>query len=260
MKNKISISTLRGFSVEESVRFALDCGFDGIEIQTDYLPDTKEEQKKIIEMAMREGLDVSLHAPCADINIASLNKGIRKESIAQVKNAIDIAEKFNLRVVTFHPGRLSSARENEADKWNVLMDSVSEIAQYSKTKKVYSAIENMELRKKELVLTAEHLNRFCSVSENNEFFGVTLDFCHFATNGIFSGEIGDIRIPVYNVHLSQSVNSKPHYPAYEEGDIDFREVPKALQRYNYSSAVVMELKSVFDAEVYKKSKMVLENA
>ena len=259
MKNKISISTLRGISVEESVKFAVDCRFDGIEIQMDYLPDTEKEERNVIEMAMRAGLDVSLHAPCADINIASLNNGIRKESIAQIKSAIDIAEKYNLRVVTFHPGSLSSAREKETDKWNVLIESVSEIAEYSKTKKVYSAIENMELRKKELVLTAEHLNSFYSLAENNEFFGVILDFSHFATNGIFAKTIGDIRIPIYNVHLSQSVNSKPHYPVYEEGDIDFREVLEALQKYNYNSVVVMELKSVFDAEVYKKSKMVLDS-
>ena len=258
MKNKISISTLRGFSVKESVKFALDCGFDGLEIQVDYLCDDKKAQEEEIKCAINNRLDVSLHAPCGDINISALNKGIRNESIAQIKRAIDLACKFNLRVVTFHPGRLSSARENLSDKWSVMLDSVSEIAEYAKNKKVYIAIENMELRKKELVFTIDDLNRFEEIARNNEFFGVTLDFSHFATNKIFPENLTGLKLPVYNVHLSQSIDLNPHYPLYENGDVDIGEVLKILQKYNYNSTVVMELKSVFDKEIYIKSKKALD--
>ena len=247
MKNKISMSTLRGFSVADSVKFALECGFDGLEIQTDYLSGEDEIRK-----ALNAGLDVSLHAPCGDINISALNKGICQESVNQVKLAIDLASKFNLRVVTFHPGRLSSARENITDKWELLLESVQDIADYAKERKVYIAIENMELRKKELVFSVDDLNKFEFISKNNIYFGVTLDFSHFATNKIYPQNITGLRLPVYNVHISQCVGGKPHFPLYDAGEIEMPDVIKILG--NYNSSLVVELKSVFDREVYINSR------
>ncbi|MBE7063275.1 MAG: sugar phosphate isomerase/epimerase [Ruminococcaceae bacterium] len=254
MKNKIAISTLRGFSVDESTKFALDCGFDGLEIQVDYLADDEKMLGNEIKHAINSGLDVSLHAPCGDINISALNKGIREESVAQVKRAIELAEKFDLRVVTFHPGRLSSAREKKSDKWSVLLDSVSKIAEYAKLKKVYVALENMELRKNELVLTIDDLNKFEEIARDNNFFGVTLDFSHFATNKIYPQYMTELKVPIYNVHISQCIASKPHYPLYEAGEINIGEVFNFLEKIDYRSVVVTELKSIFDKNVYIKSK------
>ncbi len=255
MKNKISMSTLRGFSVGDSVKFALECGFDGVEIQVDYLSDDKNTREEEIKKAIDSGLDVSLHAPCGDINISALNRGICKESVNQIKQAIDLAEKFNLRVVTFHPGRLSSARENACDKWEVMLKNVQELADYAKDRKVYTAIENMELRKKELVFTVDDLNRFEFISKNNPYFGATLDFSHFATNKIYPQNIRGLKLPVYNVHISQCVNGKPHFPLHEPGEIEIGEIIKTLDDYN--STLVIELKSVFVHEIYKNSRMEL---
>lgn len=253
MRNKISMSTLRGFSVEDSVRFAIECGFEGIEIQTDYLNDDEKTQEAEIKNAINRGLNVSLHAPCGDINISALNKGIRRESVAQVKRAIDLGEKYSLRVVTFHPGRLSSLRENIEDKWLVMLESVYDIAEYAKSAKVFIALENMELRKKELVLKVEDLNRFDVISRANEFLGVTLDFSHFATNKNSVEQLNKLCLPVYNVHLSQCVGGKPHFPLFEDGEVHSEEVASFLASIGYSSNIVLELKSVFDVDIYKRS-------
>ena len=49
------------------------------------------------------GLDIRIHSPTVDINIASLNKGIRKESIRQIINCAHIAEDLNASAITVHP-------------------------------------------------------------------------------------------------------------------------------------------------------------
>lgn len=260
MNNKIAMSTLRGVSVNKSVDFAVECGFSGIEIQTDYLLEDVAEQNKSLEYAVKNGLTVSLHAPCGDINISALNRGIRRESVSQVKQAIDLAEVNGGRVVTFHPGRLSSARENIEDKWKVLLDAVCEIAEYAKEKKVYVAIENMEFRKKEVVYTVDDLNRFENIGKNNPYFGVTLDFSHFATNKIYAPEISELKLPVYNVHLSQCVNRKPHCPLYEDGEIEINDIQKILDSCGYESVIVLELKSIFEKDIYIKSREFLLNS
>ena len=64
-----------------------------------------------------------------------------------------------MKKLTIHPGLLSSARENVEDKWQVMLESVREIAEYAKQMQVHVGIENMEKRKKELVYTISDLNR-----------------------------------------------------------------------------------------------------
>lgn len=259
LKNKIGISTLRGIPVKESVDFALNCGFEAIEIQTDYLPCEPEKQDECIEYAQKSGLIVSLHAPCSDINISALNRGIREESIRQVKKAINIAARHKLRVVTFHPGRLSSLRENAEEKWIVMLESVEEISDYAKNKMVYIAVENMEHRSRELLYTIEDFKKFEVLAKNNPYFGVTIDFSHFATNKIYNPELTHLQIPVHNIHLSQCAEDKPHLPLYVNGDIKLDTIIEFLERYKINTTIILELKSIFEKDVYRKSYNVLRN-
>lgn len=116
MKSVISMAAIRGLSVRESIDIAVKSGCGGIEIQTDYLPEEEMQCDGVFAYAKRQGLYISLHGPSSDINISSLNKGIRRESVCQIKAAIDLAKKYELEKVTFHPGQLSSVRENVEDK------------------------------------------------------------------------------------------------------------------------------------------------
>lgn len=259
MARKIAMSTIRGMSVKDSIDVAVRSGCTGIEIQTDYLPEDVHAYDSVFGYARQRGLEISLHAPCGDINITALNRGIRKESIAQIKNAIDLAGYYRARAVTVHPGRLSSARENIDEKWKVLLHAVQEIADYAVSEKVSVGIENMEYRKKEMVFSIEDLNRFVSVGENNPYFGVTLDFSHFATNKISLNEIKKMCLPIKNVHISQCVAGKPHLPMDADGgEVQTAEVLSILNALGYQDAIVMELKSIADWEVFEKSRVYLE--
>lgn len=259
MSTKIAMSTIRDLPVTESIDIAVKSGCNGIEIQTDYLPENQAEIEYVFSYAKENNLTVSLHAPCGDINISALNKGIRMESIRQVKEAIDLAAKYNARVVTFHPGRLSSARENIETKWQVLLESVSEIALYAKYKRVYVAIENMENRKKEIVFSIDDLNRFASIGNDNPYFGVTLDFSHFATNEIFCPELDKLALPVKNVHISQTVDLKPHFPLYEDnGSVKTDYIVEQLKNVAYDSFYVMEIKAQTDYKIFEKSRVFLQ--
>lgn len=70
-------------------------------------------------------------------------------------------------------------------------------------------------------------------------------------------ELG-LKLPVYNVHLSQCTDGKPHKPLFEEGDVNLNDIYGILDKYQYNSVVVLELKSIFDKEIYRKNKKILE--
>lgn len=261
MDRKIAMATIRGISAMESVEIAHQCGLAGIEIQTDYLPEEEKECDCVFARIEECGMEVNLHAPSGDINISAANRGISKESVAQIKMIIDLAKKYQVRNVTFHPGRLSSMREDKDKKWDVLLNSVEKIAAYAKEQKVYVSIENMENRSKELVMNADDLNRFEPMGSENEYFGVTLDFSHFATNGILSPNLKQLKLPIRNVHISQCVDKKPHLSLETaEGEVRLCEMMKELLEIEYQGMYVLEVKGMRDVKALQRNIKILEEA
>ena len=121
------------------------------------------------------------------------------------------------------------------------MESVREIAEYAKEQKVYVGIENMEKRPYEFVFTIDDLNRFAPFGKDNPYFGVTIDFAHFSSLGITAPDLKKLKLPVYNVHLSQGVPGKMHFPlTIENGLVNVESVVKVLNDYGYDGRVVFE--------------------
>lgn len=218
---------------------ACDEGFSYIEITVHTLPEN--ERDELIEYARSKGLDISLHALYRGINIIDTDIENKKRSISEVKNAIDLAAKHNISTVTFHPGRLTSEDEDKGAKWDELLAAAREIAEYAKEKRVYAGIENMEKRQGELVYTVDDLNRFAPIGEDNPYFGVTVDYVHFSTHGIMP-DLGTLKLPLFNVHLSQKAGKGTHLPlTVENGEVDLRGVCEGLRGYGYDRFVVLEV-------------------
>lgn len=217
-------------------------GFSYMEIAVSKLPEDEKKQDEIISYALSRGLTLNLHAPYGINNISSSDRDRRASSIANLKHSIDLAAKHGLGVVTFHPGRLSDDAETPDENWERMMEIVSDVAQYAKEKKVFVGIENMELRPYELVYTIDDLNRFAQFAENNPYFGVTMDFVHYSSHGIGMPDLRKLKLPIYDVHLSQNVDGKMHCSlASEDGRLDVGEVCRLLSDYGYDGLVVLEV-------------------
>ncbi len=229
-------------------------GFKAMEIAYTMLPD--DEKDDIVNYAKSSGFSLSIHSPYGKNNITDSDTENREKSLAQAKEAIDFAAKHNLRVVTFHPGRMSPDDNSPEEKWELLLKVVAEIAEYAKEKKVKIGLENMELRPFELVYTIDDLNRFAKFGIDNPYFGVTLDFAHFSSHGILKPDLSKLNLPVHNVHLSQGKDKKMHFPLTVEGGmVDLKSVCEVLKEYNYDGFVVFETR-----EQYPESKDVFVNA
>ena len=64
--------------------------------------------KEVTEAFHSYDLDVYMHAVNVDINLASLNDGIRKESVKQTKQCLDLADEIGAIGVTAHPGKIGA--------------------------------------------------------------------------------------------------------------------------------------------------------
>ncbi len=219
---------------------ALELGYKYMEIAVSNLPDDEELQDEILSHAVSRGLILNLHAPYGVNNISSSDLERRASSLANLRHSIDLAARHGLGTVTFHPGRLVNNEEDPDEAWETLLEVVADVAQYAKEKKVYLGIENMEKRPFELVFTVDDLNRFAHIAEDNPYFGVTMDFTHYSSHNIGMPDLSKLKLPLYDVHLSQNVDGKMHYSLALDGEVDFVEVCRSLENYGYDGLTVLE--------------------
>ena len=85
-----------------------ETGYEGWEIVADgsYRLDNPENVARIADVIGSLPLGISVHAPYADLNLATLNYPIWRESVRQVCTCIRRASEWTDRV-TIHPGYLS---------------------------------------------------------------------------------------------------------------------------------------------------------
>lgn len=168
----IGFSTLSVFmkSNSEIISLAKKHEFDMIEILAEdiFYEKDNEEFKNC-------GLDVRIHAATVDINIASINRGIRVESVKQMLQCAKYAEKIGAKTITVHPGKIGrndSRLRNYA--LNLAIESIGEIMDQSN---VEISIENMPVRKSFLANNVDELEMI----QNETGCKLTIDTGHANT-------------------------------------------------------------------------------
>lgn len=168
----IGFSTLSVFmkSNSEIISLAKKHEFDMIEILAEdiFYEKDNEEFKNC-------GLDVRIHAATVDINIASINRGIRVESVKQMLQCAKYAEKIGAKTITVHPGKIGR-NDSRLRKYalNLAIESIGEIMDQSN---VEISIENMPVRKSFLANNVDELEMI----QNETGCKLTIDTGHANT-------------------------------------------------------------------------------
>ena len=237
---KVGFTTLAMFMDDnlEIIKTAKDNNFEMIEILGE-APFFKTKNT----MAFKEcGLEVSIHSPTVDINIASLNEGIRAESVKQMKECIDYAENINAHAITVHAGKIgrNEPRLRKA-ALEIACESISELVDYSKN--VIISVENMPVHQAFLGNKIEELEMF--KSECGCRF--TIDLGHGNTTGN-NNELLDLKDITY-CHLNDNDGVKDQHIPLGDGTLDLELLKKVKKG-------IIELNN-FDNIL--KSKKVIEN-
>ena len=238
---KIGFTTLSMFMDDnlEIIKKAHDNNFDMIEILGES-PFFRKENT----MAFKDcGLEVSIHGATVDLNIASLNEGIKAESVKQLKECINYAESINAHAVTVHAGKIG--RNDPPLRKQALefaCESISELVDYSEN--VIISVENMPVRKNFLGNKIEELEMFKSECGCN----ITIDLGHGNTTGN-NEELLELKNITY-CHLNDNDGVKDQHITLGEGTLDLELLKKVKKG-------IIELNN-FDNIL--KSKKVIENS
>ncbi|MFZ1896589.1 sugar phosphate isomerase/epimerase family protein [Methanoregula sp.] len=227
-----------------------EAGYDGWEIVADgnYRLEKPEVLEKIKEIIASTRLGVTVHAPYGDLNLATLNDPIWRESIRQIEICIACASELTDRV-TIHPGYLSPAGKLLPQKvWELQKEALRQIGRYATEHSVLACLENMISQK-------EFLCRDCGelmgMAEGIEGIGLTFDFGHANTVGKVPEFLDKVGYADH-IHIHDNHGVLDEHLPLGAGTIDWKTVGKTIAA-RYSGVVVIEGRSVEEA---KKSRAV----
>ena len=218
-----------------------EAGFAGWEIVSDgnYRLDDPACYRRIETVLASTNLKTTVHAPYGDLNLATLNDPIWRESIRQICTCIEHASKLSDRV-TIHPGYMSPVGKLMPQKvWNLQKDALRQIGRVAVEHNMTACLENMISMKEFLCRFPEEL---MGMTEGIEGIGMTFDFGHANTVGKVQEFLPHVGLAKH-IHIHDNHGESDEHLALGEGTIDWTVVGKEIAR-KYKGIAVIEGRSV----------------
>lgn len=239
LKIGVSSGLVRTFPFERAVEIIAQIGYRDIEIWMEHIESCKLRDDEFINYMRQLNMGYRFHSNVCDTNLTSKNTWIRAESIRQVLEEIERVARLGGRILTVHPGRMSSSKDIAEEFWDMQYEAFDLIAKHAQKFDVFVGVENMELRAKEFVLTGSHINKlFASLSYPS--IGLTFDIAHCMSVEEPLAFLNELNVPIVNVHMSQYAKGRMHLPMYsDKATINMLEVWQRLETL-YDGPMIIE--------------------
>ena len=205
---------------------AKEAGFDGIELWAQQFFARGYDTQEYLRLQALYPLRTCVHSCSWDLNLASMNQGIREMSIKQVEASMRLAAELEAMELTVHPGHMTLPGRRE-ESMKLLQDSLEQIGRLSDRIGVDVSLEIMEKIPKEFVTDAQSMEEAAG-SRKKQFF-YTLDIAHCDSEEE-PFHILDQMKRISKIHISNRKGKCYHTPL-ENGDFSFKEMLPQLLAY-----------------------------
>ncbi|MDD1686899.1 sugar phosphate isomerase/epimerase family protein [Methanoregula sp.] len=223
-----------------------EAGYTGWEIVSDgnYRLENKDCFRKVQDVLATTNLGASVHAPYGDLNLATLNDPIWRESIRQICSCIEHAAPLTDRV-TIHPGYISPVGKMMPEKvWALQKEALRQIGRCATEHGVLACLENMISFKEFLCRAPEEL---MGMTEGIEGTGMTFDFGHANTTGHVNDFLRYVD-KASHIHIHDNHGMSDEHLALGEGTIPWEKVGKEISSRYKDRRIVVEGRSVEEAK------------
>ncbi len=177
-------------------------------------------------------LDLTLHLPFSDMNLAGLNPGIHNEVLHQMRDYLFLASDF-IELAVVHPGYLSPYGAQLPDlAWQANIKSLQSLCDFAADHGIMTTVENMPQVPKIFGKYPQELLRMLDETDRDNA-GLTLDIGHANTMG--TGIIDDFlkmyKGRISHVHLHDNMGEKDEHLPIGKGNIDWKRVMNCLSGY-----------------------------
>ncbi|MCW4019852.1 MAG: sugar phosphate isomerase/epimerase [Candidatus Bathyarchaeota archaeon] len=196
--------------------------------------------RAIRKLAEEKGLQLSVHAPFADINIASTTAVVRRAVLNRLKKSIMLSRQLGSSLWVFHPGLRSGMSHLFPElSWQLNLQSVRELLVAAEQCGIEITIENGLATLPFLLTTAEDFVRFYEDLGETEM-GLTLDVGHANINDQIYGFLKIFPSRIVNVHLHDNHGGFDEHLGIGDGNIDWSKLVKTFKKIDYKGTLIVE--------------------
>ena len=269
MKKGINIWSFPQGTIKDSLTFAKNAGFEGVELALNdegelSIQSTEAEIKQIKRMADDMGLSLySLSCGlCWDYRLSDDDPTMRKKAKDMIKKQLDTAKTLGADTILVIPGVVNVEFSNPEKKvaydvvYERALEGLNELKLYAEALKVNIGLENvwnkfllspMEMRDFIDKIGSDYVGSYLDVG-NTLYCGYPEDWVRILGNRIKKVHFKDYRIQAGGLHGFVDLLA---------GDVDYPEVVKALKEIGYDGWVSAEMipnyKHHTDAIIYNTS-------
>jgi sugar phosphate isomerase/epimerase len=240
--SRLSFSSLA--LVKDSFEWAYrleDMGFTGWEIVSEGKQTlTAEVMERVKHILETTNLKLSLHLPFSDLNLASLNPYIWRETLRQQMEYLERAAPF-IEVAVVHPGHLSPLGMQLPDiAWSKNLEGIKKLCDFAADFNVTIGVENMVNMKFIFGKQAGEVDGMLDTL-GCENLGITFDVGHAHTNGMVEDFL-KLKEKICHVHAHDNHGERDEHLPLGEGTINWERVVESLS--DFRGRMVLEARSV----------------
>jgi len=190
-------------------------------------------------VAQSRGLELMLHAPFADINIASPNQSLRRVMLRRLEKSILYARQLGCRLWVFHPGlKTGVSFFYPGLDWRLNLGSIRTLLEVARRHDVEIAIENVPEPYPYLMKSVGDFSRF--YDELGEDIGFVLDIGHANLNHQIKDFITQLSNKTVHMHASDNDGTHDSHLGIGHGTVDWENLAKLIKKIKYGGVIMLE--------------------
>jgi sugar phosphate isomerase/epimerase len=245
---RIGASTLLYFKrpLSEGVALLLERGFRHIELFCDEphgnpFHISKREIQKIQRLKEKHDLQFSIHAPCFDLNPASINPRIREEVFEHYRESLNLARKVRASAVVVHLGNQSDMKLRQDESLIRTIQLLKRVLKIAENYRILLLAENTDYGNLSMVKDVEQYRRVI-YKFHSPFMKAILDTGHANLNGIpMVRLIKRLGRRLGSLHISDNQGDKDAHLPPGQGSINFKLIFTALENIQFNGTVILEI-------------------
>jgi len=211
-----------------------------IEILDDGSHDLNKNRISLLKEAAKSySLTYSLHAPFADINIASPIKVLLDASIKRLTHSLANANAIDAKMWVFHPGqRTGIGSFYPGADFKQMCQSIELLYDKAEEYGINVALENLPAKYWFLMNTPEDFKKM--YRETGLPIGVAMDLGHANLEGQIQPFFNQLADKIVHIHASNNDGSDDQHFGVEDGNIDYNWFTETLKKIGYDRTVIVE--------------------
>jgi sugar phosphate isomerase/epimerase len=201
---------------------------------------SKTRVEKLNEIAKAKGIRYTVHAPFADINIASPSKPILTTCVKRLEQSMSYARDLDAQLWVFHPGAktgISGFYPNQ--DWKQNNQTIQQLHETSEKFGLNTAIENLPERYGFIMRNPEDFQRFYKETGLHDI-GIVLDVGHANLENQITPFLKKLPDKIVHMHLSDNMGEHDQHIGIGNGNIDWQQFAATLKEIAYDKNIIIE--------------------